>query len=137
MLSGPLACDWTAVGSCADKSSVGPSQTSISPRYSLKSLVVAFDIIVSPCLLLTTTQVLRTKAATPNGTLRLSRLLRLRWPGPVWQPGMNTGQKDATRDQSAGGSDGVCNCHGDKLPVFHNCRGDDEVIHLARNDAKR
>ena len=41
---------------------------------------------------------------------------------------MNTDQKDSTRDDCAGVSLGVYNCGGDKLPVFYNCRGDDEII---------
>ena len=31
----------------------------------------------------------------------------------IWQPGMNTGHKDATREYNAGGSLGVYNCGGD------------------------
>src|ERR1019366_3123765 len=55
----------------------------------------------------------------------------------VWQPGMSTGQKDATEDDSAGGSLGVYNCGGEKPPALHNCPGDDEVIHLDSRGAIR
>ena len=46
---------------------------------------------------------------------------------------MNTGQKDATLDDSTGDFLGIYNYGGDKLPVLHNFPGDDEVIQCFTN----
>src|SRR5450432_194438 len=50
---------------------------------------------------------------------------------------MNTSQKDATRDDSAGDFLGIYNCGGDKSPALHHCTGNDEVIHSSRRGAIR
>src|ERR1035438_2529071 len=54
---------------------------------------------------------------------------------------MYTGQKDATRDDSAGDLRGVYDCGGDhhkaRSTVNLYRRGDDEVIHLGSRDAIR
>lgn len=63
--------------------------------------------------------------------------LQLWWTYPVWQPSMNKGHKDATRDDNARGLLRGYNRRGDKLPAFHNCRRDSEVIHDRRRGAIR
>jgi hypothetical protein len=59
----------------------------------------------------------------------------------VWQPSMNAGEKDATRDDSAGTLLGVCNCGGEKHKACSiessHCRGDDEVIYGGSHGAIR
>ena len=48
---------------------------------------------------------------------------------------MNTGQKDAARNDSAGDLLSIYNCSGEKPPELNNGSGDDEVIYLASRDA--
>ena len=62
----------------------------------------------------------------------------------VWQPGVNTGEKDPPRDDSARGLLGVCDCSRDKLPLrikqipgFQNCPSDDKVIHTRERSVSR